>query len=342
MFNNLIKQSVLADTHCHLHHHLFAGRMAEILHKSAAQGVEEIWLVSIDQASALQNIDLVEKYGNKFKGLKLRASGGFDMELVVPGSDIFNMQWFHLSPQDLVKRLEEFYKEIFGYAQSKDVKIDFIGEIGMDYYWLEKGLSNIDKSSEFITQKDYQHSAKLQKAMFEFQLDRAIKERLGVSIHSRGAERECIELVGRFTENYKGSVGIFHSFTGSSAQMRQIREMGFAVGINGISTYKSAQAIQQGIRRELKTALLNSKYADKYKTVDVDDWFEFERPGGMTSALTLKQKLEVLYSAGFVLETDAPYLIPANADRGKLLQVEGEHVNEPYTILNTLDNIFNF
>jgi TatD DNase family protein len=73
---------------------------------------------------------------------------------------------------------------------------------------------------------------------------------------------------------------IFHSFTGNYDQAKQILDLGFKLGVNGIITYKSA--------RELRTVYGRIIGEHKFTT-----------------------PLE-LYNQGIYLETDAPLLLPAS------------------------------
>ena len=95
-----------------------------------------------------------------------------------------------------------------------------IGEIGIDLYW--------DKT--FL---------KEQLVVFEEQLRWSIACSLPVSIHTRNAFPEVFEVIHKVgPEKLKG---IFHSFSGTVADAREILSFGnFKLGINGIVTYKNS------------------------------------------------------------------------------------------------------
>ncbi|HUP11901.1 MAG TPA: TatD family hydrolase [Niastella sp.] len=92
-----------------------------------------------------------------------------------------------------------------------------IGEIGLDFYW-------------DITYKQQQYEA------FETQIQWALQYDLPIVIHSRNAMDECIEVVRRFP----GLRGVFHCFSGTVAQARQVMDLSFYLGIGGVLTYKNA------------------------------------------------------------------------------------------------------
>jgi TatD DNase family protein len=94
-----------------------------------------------------------------------------------------------------------------------------IGEIGMDLYW--------DK-----TTYENQYDA------FRIQAKWAIERDLPVSIHSRDATQELIDLIVK--EELNELRGVFHCFTGDETQARTIIDMGFYLGIGGVVTYKNS------------------------------------------------------------------------------------------------------
>jgi TatD DNase family protein len=93
-----------------------------------------------------------------------------------------------------------------------------VGEIGLDFHW------------------DTTH-VKEQFEAFRVQVGWAKSYRLPVAIHSRKSTDECISVVkeqqdGRLT-------GVFHCFTGTVEQARQVIDLGLMLGIGGVATYKN-------------------------------------------------------------------------------------------------------
>jgi TatD DNase family protein len=116
--------------------------------------------------------------------------------------------------QDYKDKLAIIEKEI------EKRKIYGIGEIGLDFYW-------------DITYK------KEQEAAFDYQLSLALKLNLPVVIHIRNSYPEVIEMVSHYAPH--GLSGIFHCFSGTSNDARQIIEMGFYIGIGGVVTFKNSK-----------------------------------------------------------------------------------------------------
>ncbi|RLD41870.1 MAG: hydrolase TatD [Bacteroidetes bacterium] len=94
-----------------------------------------------------------------------------------------------------------------------------VGEIGIDLYW------------------DKEH-AEQQKDAFRRQLRLAKKYGLPVSIHIRDSFDMAYPIVKE--ESTDGLKGIFHCFTGTTSEAKQIMDIGFKMGIGGIVTFKNA------------------------------------------------------------------------------------------------------
>jgi TatD DNase family protein len=93
-----------------------------------------------------------------------------------------------------------------------------VGEIGLDFYW----------STEFREQ---------QQEAFRFQVNLAKKYHLPIVIHCRNSFAETVALLKEVGTN--GLSGIFHCFTGNLPDARQVIDMGFLLGIGGVSTFKN-------------------------------------------------------------------------------------------------------
>lgn len=100
-------------------------------------------------------------------------------------------------------------------------KRDFIavGEIGLDFFW--------DKT--FV---DQQYEA------FRVQIEWALEKKVPIVIHSRNACLECVQVIKEYKG--RGLTGVFHCFSGSAEETREIIKLGFYLGIGGVLTYKNA------------------------------------------------------------------------------------------------------
>ncbi|MFN8276046.1 MAG: TatD family hydrolase [Chitinophagales bacterium] len=93
-----------------------------------------------------------------------------------------------------------------------------VGEIGLDFYW------------------DKTYTAQQLEA-FERQVQWAIDRNLPVVIHSRKATYECIGVMKKFQGRAKG---VFHCFSGSVEEAKEILKLGLFLGIGGVVTYKNS------------------------------------------------------------------------------------------------------
>lgn len=95
-----------------------------------------------------------------------------------------------------------------------------VGEIGIDLYW--------DKT--FATE---------QTDAFHAQIKMALDYNLPIVVHARDSFNEIFEVLNDYTQtNLKG---VFHSFTGTTTDAEKIIDMGFYIGVGGISTFKNSK-----------------------------------------------------------------------------------------------------
>jgi TatD DNase family protein len=141
-------------------------------------------------------------------------SAMLDLEARYPGKCIAMMGLHPCS-------VKEDYKQELALVQEWLEKRSFVavGEIGIDYYW----------ERSFDAQ---------QIEAFHTQIEWALHYNIPIVIHSRESMDDCIRIV---REHQKGKLGgIFHCFTGTADQARQVIDAGFYLGIGGVLTYKKS------------------------------------------------------------------------------------------------------
>ena len=136
------------------------------------------------------------------------------MELDFPGQ-CFAMMGLH--PCSVKEDFEKELKLVEEWLGKRDFAA--VGEIGMDLYW--------DKT--FV---------KEQETAFRRQANWAKTLGLPIVIHSRETTDLLIELVREIQDGRLR--GIFHCFTGTPEQAREIIDLGFYLGIGGVLTFKNA------------------------------------------------------------------------------------------------------
>jgi TatD DNase family protein len=95
-----------------------------------------------------------------------------------------------------------------------------VGEVGLDFYW--------DASYE-----------KEQLDAFKTQLEWAKQLHLPLSIHCRNAFDKMVKILEKKQDG--GLRGIMHCFTGTEEEAKVYFELGFHLGLGGVTTYKNCR-----------------------------------------------------------------------------------------------------
>lgn len=103
--------------------------------------------------------------------------------------------------------------------QLSERKFAAIGETGLDFYW-------------DTTFKKQQYES------LHYHAQWAIEYKRPLVLHTRNAMQETIDLVKEYQG--KNLFGIFHCFSGSLQQAKEIIELGFLLGIGGVLTFKNS------------------------------------------------------------------------------------------------------
>ena len=112
--------------------------------------------------------------------------------------------------------------EAFFYEKLIEPEVVVLGEIGLDYY--------------------YEHAPrKLQRTVFEKQLNIATLLDIPVQIHTRDAEGDTIAILKNFSGQVSGNI---HCFTGSQYLADHVLELGLDISLSGIVTFKNARVLQ--------------------------------------------------------------------------------------------------
>ena len=156
----------------------------------------------------------------------------YDLEAQFP-ENVFLMMGLHPT------YVKENYMEELAHVESEIAKRKFyaIGEIGIDLFW--------DKS--FLKQQ--QHA-------FQYQIQLAKKNNLGINIHCRDAFEETFEVLE--SEKATDLFGIFHCFTGDLAQAERAISLGLKLGIGGVATFKNGKIDQFLDKIDLKHIVLET------------------------------------------------------------------------------------
>lgn len=118
------------------------------------------------------------------------------------------------------EEVHEDYRQVLD-VMEKELESDIyigVGEVGLDFYW--------DATFE-----------KQQLDAFAVQLGWAKQLQLPLSIHCRNAFAKMVKILER--EQDGGLCGVMHCFTGTRDEAKAYLELGFHLGLGGVTTYKN-------------------------------------------------------------------------------------------------------
>ena len=118
------------------------------------------------------------------------------------------------------EEVKDDYKQVLGQMEKELERGIYVGvgEVGLDFYW--------DATFE-----------KEQLDAFESQLNWAKQLQLPLSIHCRNAFDKMVQILERKQDG--GLRGIMHCFTGTEDEAKVYLELGFHLGLGGVTTYKN-------------------------------------------------------------------------------------------------------
>lgn len=195
---------MIFDTHTHLNDDCFVGHEKEEVELAHEYGVDEMAVVGYDDKSNDRSVALSQQ---------------FDEVYSIIGWHPTEISRYTL---DMEKKLE---------AQLAQSKVVALGEIGLDYYWMN------DPQEE-------------QEKVLRRQLAIARNMHLPVSIHTRSKEigdDEAYQDIYRILQEEKVT-GIIHSFNGNIEWMKKFVDLGMKVSFSGVVTFKKSTDVQEAAK----------------------------------------------------------------------------------------------
>ncbi|HCS35781.1 MAG: TatD family deoxyribonuclease [Spirochaetae bacterium HGW-Spirochaetae-4] len=129
--------------------------------------------------------------------------------------------WGADGEEAITAKTDRFQRNISGF------RVDCIGEIGLDYHW------------------NYGTPAR-QRQLFEEQLSLARELEVPVVIHSRDADEDMIEILGKSTFSH---AGIMHCFSSGWALAQTAIDRGLYISFAGPITYKNNHGLREMLAR---------------------------------------------------------------------------------------------
>ena len=178
------------DTHSHYDDEAFDSDREELILSLKDKGVVGAVSCGCDIPSTAANRDLAHKFDDFY------FAAGFHPE---------NLEKYGIDDLGL---LDEYLN---------DEKCVAVGEIGLDYHWMES-------------------TKEKQKAFFELQIEIAKNNDLPVIVHDREAHGDTLDILKATKPK-----GVLHCFSGSKEMAREIIKLGMYIGLNGVATFKNAR-----------------------------------------------------------------------------------------------------
>ena len=202
----------LVDTHTHVYDHQFSLDRDAAIQRALEAGVGMMLLPNVDAFTIAPMLELHEQYPDC-----TRMMMGLQPEEVKEDyKDVLSQMEKELSdatPAPQVHRPQSSVPSPPSYVHYVGV-----GEVGLDFYW--------DATYE-----------KQQLDAFETQLDWAKQLGLPLSIHCRNAFDKMVRILEKKQDG--GLRGIMHCFTGTVEEAKVYLELGFHLGLGGVTTYKN-------------------------------------------------------------------------------------------------------
>ncbi|MGV3658902.1 MAG: TatD family hydrolase [Prosthecobacter sp.] len=196
------------DTHTHLGSRQFDADLPAALERARAAGVTRM----VAPATDLEN------------ARKLLA-------LAVNEPDVRVAVGIHPTDVDSVADRPGWIDELRELARHP--KVAAIGEIGLDYF---------HAPAEGFTQEQWRA---LQARVLAAQMELAAELKLNVILHNRESWDDLVSQVLPFSDRVRG---VFHCFTGTMDQAREVLEKGHLISFTGIVSFKNAGVIAETAR----------------------------------------------------------------------------------------------
>ena len=192
----------LFDSHAHYDDEKFDQDREEIIQKIYDSGVEKFISAGYSLESSKRAIDLADKYE-------------------------FIYTTVGISPNDVKQTLKETIEDIKKLediiTRKENDKIVGIGEIGLDYYWNKE-------------------NKEIQKQAFIMQIELANRLNLPITIHTREAVSDTLEILKQHPVQQKG---VFHCCPLNRELVKEALKLGFYISFAGPVTFKNSKNAQE-------------------------------------------------------------------------------------------------
>ncbi|MGO3196193.1 TatD family hydrolase [Vagococcus salmoninarum] len=188
---------MIFDTHTHLNVEQFKDDLVETMARSRELGVTEMAVVGFDTPTIEKSLELSQTY-----------------------PEIYSIiGWHPTEAGSYSKAIEDKLQ-----SQLTEPKVVALGEIGLDYYWMND-------------------PKEIQAKVFRRQIAIAREHNLPISVHTRDAIEDTYQILKE--ENIQNVGGIMHSFSGDVEWMKRFLDLGMHISLSGVVTFKKATEVHE-------------------------------------------------------------------------------------------------
>ncbi|MGY3748034.1 TatD family hydrolase [Vagococcus salmoninarum] len=188
---------MIFDTHTHLNVEQFKDDLVETMARSRELGVTEMAVVGFDTPTIEKSLELSQTY-----------------------PEIYSIiGWHPTEAGSYSKAIEDKLQ-----SQLTEPKVVALGEIGLDYYWMND-------------------PKEVQAKVFRRQIAIAREHNLPISVHTRDAIEDTYQILKE--ENIQNVGGIMHSFSGDVEWMKRFLDLGMHISLSGVVTFKKATEVHE-------------------------------------------------------------------------------------------------
>ena len=189
------------DTHTHLNVEDFTGKEQEEINFAHELGVTKMNIVGFDQSTIKRALELAELYP------ELYATIGWH-------------------PTEAGSYMQEVEDMIVSHLH--DPKVIALGEIGLDYHWMED-------------------PKEIQIDVFKRQIALSKEYNLPFVVHTRDALEDTYAVIKEVGVGPRG--GIMHSYSGSLEMAQKFVDLGMMISFSGVVTFKKALDVQEAAQK---------------------------------------------------------------------------------------------
>lgn len=189
------------DTHTHLNVENFTETVAEELALAKEMGVTTHNVVGFDHATIERALELADSYPEIY----------------------LTLGWHPTEAGSYSDEVEAYLRE-----KLRHDKVIALGEIGLDYYWMED-------------------PKEVQVEVFKRQMALAKELDLPFVVHTRDALEDTYAIIREVGVGPRG--GIMHSYSGSLEMAERFIELGMMISFSGVVTFKKALDVQEAAKQ---------------------------------------------------------------------------------------------